>query len=79
MSIIFDLSGVPTMSRLVRSFIAVGRLLEIGLGSRNRLDSWTSTPVLPYALEAIQEKLLAEHHSVSTAKLVCSYWEDDFL
>ena len=79
MSIIFDPSSLATMPRLVGSSIAVRRLLGIGLGSRNRLDGWTSTPVLPYALEAIREKLLAEHHSMSTAKLVCSYWEDDFL
>ena len=79
MSIQFDPSNLPTMSRQVGSSIAVRRLLGIDLGCRITFDGWTSTPVLLYALEAIRERLLAEHHNMNRAKIVCDYWADDFL
>ena len=79
MSFQFDLSRLPTMSPHVESSIAVRRLLGIGQSDQSRFDGWTATRVLLYALEAIRERLLAEHHSMNRAKLVCHYWEDDFL
>ena len=79
MSSQFDISDLPTMSSRVESSIAVRRLLGTDLGDPTTFDGWTPTQVLTYALEAIRERLLAEHHSMNRAKLVCHYWADDFL
>lgn len=79
MSFQLDFSHLPAMSRRVESSIAVRRLLGTDRGGQTTFDGWTPTQVLLYALKAIRERLLAEHHSMNRAKLVWHYWSGDFL
>ncbi|CUS15440.1 unnamed protein product [Tuber aestivum] len=81
MSTQFDPSTLPMMTVQVASSIAVRRLLNIDPKAQTTFpfDGWSSTTVLLHALEAIREELLAEHHNLSRAKLICHYWADDFL